>query len=214
MPTIRADTREMVRTHTIDGGQTVPLAFPVRVDARQGVRTARMTLRPLEQGDRAEFASVVTASRADVGRWIPFLSADESVDAFFQRQIEQAAEGDERRHAWRRVGVLDDGRIVGGFNLNAISRGLDWLADAVWWVATEHAGQGLATEGVRGMLAHAFAPLPGGLGLTAVHAGIEPANTASARVAEKCGMVRDARLRSHLKVGERWAVHDFYIARG
>jgi RimJ/RimL family protein N-acetyltransferase len=59
----------------------------------------------------------------------------------------------------------------------------------VGWRLARHAwGRGLATEGARAALAHAF----GTLGLARVLSIIEPANVRSVRVAEKLGMRRGA----------------------
>jgi Tfp pilus assembly PilM family ATPase len=70
----------------------------------------------------------------------------------------------------------------------------------------------LRTAGVRALLDHAFGDMPGGLGLHGVHCGIEPENAASVRVAQKCGFVHKPERKSHLKVGERWVMHEFYLA--
>jgi RimJ/RimL family protein N-acetyltransferase len=61
-------------------------------------------------------------------------------------------------------------------------------------------GRGVATEAARAMMEYGFE----GLGLAKVWARADPRNTASVRVLEKIGMVREGLLRSHLVVrGER-----------
>ncbi len=184
----------------------------VRVDTPGHVTTPRLTLRPLVESDRAGFLEVVRANESHLEHSIPLYEPGETPDAYFDRMCLAAADGDARGNAWRRVGVLDDGTIAGCFHLNAISRGLAWEADAAWWIAREQTGRGLATEGVRAMLDHAFEPLPTGLGLHAVHCGIGPENHASRRVAEKCGFRLVPDRQSYLKVGQRWVLHDFFIA--
>jgi ribosomal-protein-alanine N-acetyltransferase len=183
---------------------------PTRVLAPQLVRTTRMTLRPLLGIDREPFLALVNASREHLERWVPLHDENESDDAYFDRQLRLCTEGDLSGSAWRRIGVVDDGRIAGMFNLNAISRGLSWEADAAWWLGAAFTGLGLATEGVRAMLGHALTPAPDGLGLFGVHCGIAPGNAASERVAERCGFIHQPERHSYLKVGGSWVYHEFY----
>ena len=172
----------------------------------------RLTLRPLLESDRAEFLEIVGRNRAAIGHWVPLHEAGEDDDAFFDRQLRRCAEGDASGRGCRRVAISGGGSIVGLFCLNSISRGLAWEADAVWWIDKRVAGLGVATAGVRGLLAHAFGDMPSGLGLHGVHCGIEPENGASVRVAQKCGFAHKPERKSHLKVGERWVMHEFYLA--
>jgi RimJ/RimL family protein N-acetyltransferase len=171
-----------------------------------------LSLRPLEASDRSGFIGMIERSRPSVGRWLPLNEAGETDDAFFERQLRLCAEGDRSRSSVRRVGVLGDGRLAGMFCLNSVSRGLSWEADAIWWIDETLRGRGLATRGVRALLDLAFADLPSGLGLHGVHCGIEEGNDASVRVAQKCGFAHQPGKRSHLKVGEQWAMHEFYLA--
>jgi len=184
---------------------------PTRIETPEMVRTERLTLRPLLSIDRGPFLTLVRSSWEHLAEWVPLHENGESDDAYFDRQLRLCTDGDAKGSAWRRVGVLDDGRLVGMFNLNAISRGLSWEADAAWWLGVDHLGRGLATEGVRGMLRHALTPAPGGLGLFGVHCGIAPANESSRRVAERCGFVHQDGRHSYLKVGGHWAYHDFFL---
>lgn len=177
-----------------------------------GSLAAGLTLRPFEESDQEGFLAALRSSRASIGRWLPLNRLGESDEAFFARQLRLCHEGDASGKSYRRLGRLADGRIAGMFALNSISRGLTWEADAVWWIGDDLRGLGLATAGVRRLLAHAFADLPTGLGLHGVHCGIEAENLASVRVAEKCGFVHDAAKRSHLRIGDRWAMHEFYLA--
>lgn len=176
------------------------------------IRTDRLTLRPFTEADRDAYIGTVRANLDHLSPWLPLHEAGESDDDYFDRQLALCTEGDARGTARRRLAVLDDGSIAGCFHLNSISRGLDWDADAVWWIARSHSGLGLATEGLRAVVAAAFESMPAGLGLHAVHCGIEPANGASVRVARRCGFEHRAGRRSYLKIGDRWVMHEFYLA--
>jgi len=171
-----------------------------------------LRLRPLTRADRAEYLDLVRETRRDLDRWCPLHRLGESDDAMFNRQLQAAGTGERTGRAWRRIGTLPDGRIVGGFNLNAIARGLEFEADANWWVAPRFAGQGLATLGVRALLRQAFEDLPAGLGLLRIHAGISADNPASARVAAKAGFRRQPGLRSYLNINNEWQSFDAWAA--
>ncbi len=200
---VRASSRDLL-------GRIAPTT-PVEVVSASEVRTPRLTLRPLLPSDRCAFLALVRDSRELLTPWIPLNRVGEDDDAFFDRQLGSAREGDEAGHAWRRVGVLGDGAIVGAFHLNAITRGLGWHADAVWWVGAPHTRRGLGTEGVTAMLEYALSDPPTGLGLHAVHAGIDPENVGSRRLVERLGFREDPTQRSELQVGSEWRSHDFFV---
>ncbi len=115
--------------------------------------------------------------------------------------------------AWRRAAFLetgpDAGRFVGMFNLIKIERGLEWTAEANWWVDADLAGQGLATEGVQAMIDFALAEHPAGLGLHRVRAQICRDNLASVRIAQKCGLTRNG-AHDLLEINKALIAHDEY----
>jgi len=206
MPTVRGSQRDIA---AIAGS---PVEVTHQPESRQPEAEPDVLLRPFTENDRSAFLEMVTRNRSSIEHWIPLHQDGETDDAFFDRQLRLCARGDANGRGCRRLGVSADGTILGVFCLNSISRGLAWEADAIWWVDSLRAGRGVATAGVRALLDHAFADLPGGLGLHGVHCGIEPENAASVRVAQKCGFLHMPDRKSHLKVGERWVVHEFYLA--
>jgi [ribosomal protein S5]-alanine N-acetyltransferase len=190
---------------------------PVQVATGPGpVLSKRMLLRPLADGDRGAFLEAARAGAEALARFLPLHLKDETDDAMFDRLLRLARAGVAGAGPeWlRMIAVLEDGRIAGGFNLNAISRGLEWKADINWWVRSDLTGKGYATEGVAALLAHAFADLPAGLGLHRVDAWITRDNPASRRVAEKAGLRRQGEETSYLLTDStRWVLHELYSAR-
>jgi len=183
---------------------------PVRVEAGQA---PGMTLRALRAEDREAFLEILRTSREALDRWAPLHRADEPDGSVFERQLHLTREGERTGRAWRRIGVLGDGRIAGAFNINAIARGLDMSGDVNFWVAAGLTGRGLASEGVRLLVRHATSQLPEGLGLVRLEAGVRRGNLASVRVLEKCGFARLGEERTWLSAGDRWALHDLYAYR-
>jgi ribosomal-protein-alanine N-acetyltransferase len=169
-----------------------------------------MVLRPLREGDRPEFLRVIRASREHLRAYSCLQRAGESDEQVFARQLELCRDGDEHGTAWRRIGVLEDGRIAGAFNLNAITRGLVFEADANWWVSADQARQGLGTEGVTAMVAYGLGDLPHGLGLQRVMAAIMPSNEQGVRTARRVGLKRQGAGRVSIRIGDRWELHEMY----
>ena len=105
----------------------------------------------------------------------------------------------DREDACRSLGYIDSHWRIRGFGLWAVEEresgalvgriGLmrpdDWPGlEVAWLVARERWGEGLATEGARAALDHAFTAV----GVRRAISLIAPANAASIRVAEKLGM--------------------------
>jgi RimJ/RimL family protein N-acetyltransferase len=199
-----------VRTR-LSGAVEVPTAAPPTT-----LRTRRMLLRPLIAADRPAYLAAVAVSRPALDRCLPLhIDSQETDRAMFDRQLELARIGSTGARDWLRfVGVLDDGTIAGGFNLSAISRGLEWRADVNWWVASTLTGRGLATEGVRALAEHALADLPAGLGLTELQAWITRDNAPSAAIARRLGFTRSGEERTYLLTdSQSWVLHDLWVQR-
>lgn len=195
--------------------KAIALTRPVQVEAAEPgvIRTASMVLRALRAEDRAEFIRAVTISHAHLEPWIPIHQPGEADDAMFERSLRLASEGDASGRARRRVGVLPDGRIAGAFNLTSISWGMEFSAEATWWVAADQLGRGLGAEGLRAIVKHALSEAPGGLGLARVDAWIQRDNTRSVALASALGFVRSGEERSYLQTGAAWRIHDLYELR-
>lgn len=170
-------------------------------------RTPRLLLRPLAPEDRAEFVRVHEVSRPLWDPWSPLLPEGMTLEALLEDQLRRAVEGERSGTEFRRIGVLDDGRIAGFFNLTQIFRGPFQNAYAGWKVAADCAGRGVCTEAMYAMLDAAFVPPPRGLGLHRVQANIIPTNGPSLRVADKLGMRREGLALRYLRIAGRWQDH-------
>ena len=186
------------------------LAQPVRVDPPMVTR--RVSLRAWQTSDREAMVAIFARSRTHLDLMAPLHHPGENHSDLFERQLRLAQEGDSTRGGYRRLAVLDDGTIVGGFNLNQISRGLIFEADANWWIDSAQYRRGLGTKGVALLLAYAIADLPDGLGLHRVTCGIVADNEASERIARRTGFIRQEGVNSNFQVGGQWVRHDVYVA--
>lgn len=183
------------------------------------LRTARLLLRPLLESDAREFARLAAANREHLSRFMPLHLPGESDADVFVRQLAQCEAGDATGRDWRRVAFDMTGRMVGGFNINDIRRGLENRGEMTMWVSREHAGKGYATEALRAVIEHAFAPClrrdddPGaGLGLDALSCMIAPENAASIRLVRRAGFsIAQASAPIELILSGRPASHDEYV---
>jgi ribosomal-protein-alanine N-acetyltransferase len=167
------------------------------------IRTPRMLVRSLAMDDYDEFVRVHEVSEAFFAPWSP-LRAGSWRDAFHAEMTK--VEAGRRGGAHHRlVGVLDDGRIAGFFNLGEIVRGAFHNAYAGWKVNVEVARQGYATEGVTALLDFAFAR--DGAALHRVQANVIPTNTPSIRLAEKLGLRREGVAERYLEIAGVWQDH-------
>ena len=152
-------------------------------DASWPVRTQRLVLRRLEDGDVARIFAY--RSRPDVAEWIGGLATD--VDSL----VERFGEGETA------VIVEHEGQLIGDLmvkvqdaygqrevaeHAEATEAELGWVFDPA------HHGQGLATEAIRALLRICFEEL----GLRRVVALCFTANEPSWRVMERLGMRREA----------------------
>ncbi len=196
-------------------------ARPVGVPDPFVYHTSRMMLRPLRASDRDEFLRVVRLSREHLARFCPLLRPGESEDQLFQRQLSFSQAAVSTGAAWRWVGFLQSGQMVGAFNLNEVTRSMGGpalsrggRAEANCWVSADQIGKGLATEGYSVLLAHAFTPASTGLGLSAVYCFIAPANEASIRLAERVGFKAECLVPPvELNLGGHWIIHRTYVCR-
>lgn len=192
--------------------RSVPLApaRPIEVPTASPIHTPRFSLRPLAARDRREFLRVLRAS-SHVERFMPLRHGNEADESVFVRQLALARQSSATGQSWRRVAVDSAGRIVGGFNLINIERGLASRADANWWVAGDALRQRIATECLYAMLDLGLADAPGGLGLTEINAHVQLDNEASLRLVARVGLRATNRPNQTLCVGEHWLLHRTFV---
>ncbi|MDP2662526.1 MAG: GNAT family N-acetyltransferase [Dehalococcoidia bacterium] len=141
-----------------------------------------------------EYASDVEVVRYQ--EWGPNTEAE--TKDFVRRAIASGRESPRRNHELAIV-LSQTGLPVGGCGIyvsNPSNREgyIGYCINRTYW------GQGYATEAARALLEFGFVHL----GLHRIFATCDPANTASARVLEKAGMLREGHLREHKWAKGRW----------
>ncbi len=165
-------------------------------------RGARVYLRSVSPGDRAEWCALRHASAEHLDPWEPIphdgLSAHD--DRAFSRVLHQTDTPSTRRLLICR---RDDEVILGMVNLSQICRGPFENGTMGYWIGAAHAGQGYAREGVHLALRHAF----GSFELHRVEANVMPKNTRSLRLVRALGFREEGFSPRYLRIAGVWADH-------
>jgi ribosomal-protein-alanine N-acetyltransferase/3-dehydroquinate dehydratase/shikimate dehydrogenase len=150
----------------------------------QTLTTARLLLRPWRASDREPFQHL----NADpcVMEYFPSTLTPEETDAAIAR-----IESHFVRHGFGLFAaeLIEEKKFIGYVGLSVPSFNAPFMpaVEIGWRLAFDYWRRGLATEGARAVLNHAFETI----GLESVVSFTVPANTRSRRVMEKLGMVHD-----------------------
>jgi [ribosomal protein S5]-alanine N-acetyltransferase len=157
----------------------------------------RVYLRPPRPTDKDEFTALMRESRVFHRPWATAPTDDERFAAYL---------ADSRRPDFEAMLVIrvEDGAIVGFFNLSQIARGALQSAYLGYSVGKPFARQGYMREGLDLLLRYAFESL----GLHRVEANIQPGNAPSIALASGAGFRREGFSPRYLKIGGRWRDHE------
>lgn len=144
------------------------------------------------------------AGDAEVLRYLSWGPNDLTATREFLARVAEHAASSPRQTYELAIVRREDDELIGGLGLRQQST---LLRDAsVGYVLRRDAwGHGFATEAVRAIVDHGF----GTLGLHRIWATCDVDNVASARVLEKAGMQREARLRGYMPRRNGW--RDSYL---
>ena len=150
------------------------------------LRTERLILRRWRDSDREPFARM-NRDRAVMEHYPALLSREESdamVDCIEAHFVQHGV------GLWA-AELQDSGEFIGyiGLAVPRFEAAFTPCVEIGWRVASQYWGRGLATEGARAVVSHAF----GELGLGELVSFTVPANIRSRRVMEKLGMTHDPR---------------------
>lgn len=157
------------------------------------------------RGDDLSFV-VAACQDPEVSRYspaIPFPYTQADALSWFESQepMRRAGEG----LVFAVVHAISD-QPFGAIGIDEI-RKLLRSADIGYWLAREARGHGYMTRAVRLLAAWAF----DGLGLARLQLTTDPENTASQRVAERCGFRKEGHLRSHMLVRHSGQRRDSFV---
>lgn len=168
------------------------------------LRGGRLYLRALTLDDYAAWADLRSSSRSHLEPWEPEWRQDELWRSSFRRRVRHYQK-EAREDLGYAFGVFEAStdRLIGGLTLGNVRRGVMQMATLGYWLGADYVGQGHMSEAVRIIIPYAF----GHLGLHRLEAASMPSNTASIRVLERTGFVREGLARRYLMISGSWQDH-------
>jgi [ribosomal protein S5]-alanine N-acetyltransferase len=166
-----------------------------------------VTLRMPQIADFEEWVTLRETSRDFLTPWEPTWPLDDLTRAAFRRRIKRYAEDlrTDQGYAFL-IARSSDGALVGGLTLANIRRGVAQAGSLGYWTGLPFVRQGYMTAAVRAVIPFAFMSLR----LHRLEAACIPTNTASIRLLEKTGFVREGYARGYLCINGVWQDHLLY----
>jgi [ribosomal protein S5]-alanine N-acetyltransferase len=181
-----------------------PFSF---ADALPPLAGQGVDLRAPELRDYEEWAALRERSRAFLTPWEPTWPENDLTRTAFRARMRRYAR-DVRADAaypyfiYRR----SDGVLIGGLTLGQVRRGVAQATSLGYWMGEPYAGKGHMTDAVRALAPFVFQTLR----LRRIEAACLPNNTASIRLLERVGFVREGYARSYLCIAGEWRDHLLY----
>lgn len=166
---------------------------PILRELPASIDTPRLLLRPPQSGDGEVMFAAVNESLTELRRFLaslPWVAAEPSVEAseIWCRTAQANFLG--RKDFPFLIFEKASGRLVGATGIHRVV----WAtpkAELGYWCRSSHAGQGLVGEAVAALVQMAFEHI----GAVRLEIITDEENTASRRVAERCGFLLEGTLR-------------------
>lgn len=162
----------------------------------------RLDLRTPTYADQDAFLSAMRASQRFHHPWLTTPTTPQAYDVLMARVTDPRFEP-------MLLTRLDDGAILGFFNIGEIVRGQLQSAYLGYGAVAAHAGQGYMGQGLQLVLARAF----GALQLHRLEANIQPDNHRSIKLVRRAAFVREGFSERYLQVGGQWRDHERWAIR-
>lgn len=182
------------RSKKHDGGEAADTRMPY-------LQTERLYLRPAIHSDYAQWSLVRRRNYSYLKPFEPRWPEDCLTESFFRRRIVRLEQDRiEDRSCSFLIFRAADKILVGGININNISRGAAQFASLGYWLAEDEQGKGYMTESGEAVLYHAF----GSLGLMRMNAATLPHNARSRAMLERIGFTEEGFAKEYIQIdGER-----------
>jgi len=176
-------------------------------DPQPSVVGEGVILRTPQPTDYPEWAALREQSREFLTPWEPTWPADDLSRSAFRRRLRRYTEDlrTDQSYAFL-IFRSADGRLVGGLTLANVRRGVAQAGSLGYWMGRPYTRHGYMTAAVRAVIPFAF----GTLRLHRLEAACIPTNTASIRLLENTGFVREGYAREYLCINGIWQDHLLY----
>lgn len=164
-------------------------------------------IRAPQMSDFNEWAELREASRDFLTPWEPIWPPDDLTRTAFRARLRRYAEDQRSDQAYPFfVFRKDDNALLGGMTLANIRRGVAQSGSLGYWIGGPFKRRGYMTAAVRMLIPIVF----GALRLHRLEAACIPTNTASVRLLENNGFVREGYARQFLCINGIWQDHLLY----
>lgn len=171
------------------------------------IETARMTLRPPQHGDYADWSNLRQISRDFVTPWEPSWAHDHLSRKNFSNRVYWANRSIAQGSALPLFLIRrDDAALLGALTLDHIRRGPAQAGTTGYWIGAPFARGGYMQEALEAVVHYAFTELD----LSRLEAGCLPENAASRGLLEKVGYKYEGVAQSYLQINGRWRNHVLY----
>ena len=171
------------------------------------IESERVMLRTPQMSDYPAWAELRASSREFLVPWEPRWAMDELTRASFRRRVRHY-QRDLREDIGYALFIYSvaTGGLVGGVTLCNVRRGVTQSCTLGYWIGAQYAQQGYMTAAVRAVVPYVFDSLD----LHRLEAACLPTNTASMRLLEKTGFMREGLARRYLRINGGWQDHMLY----
>lgn len=173
---------------------------PLLIEVPTELRTARLLLRPFRPGDGAVLHEALAETLPALREFLWFLPwvAEAPTAASAEARCRRCAANFIARTDLPYLAFeLATGRLVASVGLHRTEWQLP-KTEVGYWVRSSATGQGYAAEGVNALVGWAL-DAAGGLGAQRVELVTDSDNSASRRVAERCGFTLEGTLRNTMR---------------
>ncbi len=161
-------------------------------------------LRVPQMSDFPQWSELRELSRGFLTPWEPIWPSDDLTRSGFRRRLRRYEEDLGADRAYPFLIFRDsDQMLLGGVTLANVRRGIVQAGTIGYWIGEPFAGKGYMTAALKVLLPSLF----GELNLHRIEAACIPTNTASVRVLENCGFVREGKARRYLCINGVWQDH-------
>ncbi|MFG1463029.1 GNAT family protein [Xanthobacter sp. DSM 24535] len=166
-------------------------------------------LRVPQMRDFEAWQALREESRAFLTPWEPLWPADDLTKGAFRHRLRRYARDMQRDEAYPLfVFRTGDDVLLGGLTLSNVRRGVCQAASLGYWMGARYAGQGYMTAAVSAVVPVAFDVLH----LRRIEAACMTNNSASIKLLQRVGFVREGYAREYLCINGVWEDH-FLFAR-
>ncbi len=169
------------------------------------MQTGRLILRPAIREDFTQWRDVRARNQSYLKLYEPAWPRDCLSESFFHRRVErlQSDWANDRTYAFL---VLKDDHLIGGININNVSRGAAQYATLGYWIDEAEQGNGYMREATRAVIDFAFSVLH----LNRMNAATLPHNHRSRRMLTALGFTEEGFARNYIQIDGARQDHVLY----